>query len=87
MFYDPMICKLITHGPDRDSALDRMRAALDAYVIRGVGHNISFLRALCDHPRFCEGRLSTGFIKEVGQRVAVYVYGGWSDVEFGTNSD
>ena len=65
MFYDPMICKLITHAPTRDAALDRMRAALDAYVIRGVGHNIPFLRALCDHPRFCEGRLSTGFIKEV----------------------
>lgn len=56
--------QLITHGPDRASALDRMRAALDAYVIRGVGHNIPFLRDLCDHPRFAEGRLSTGFIKD-----------------------
>ena len=64
MFYDPMICKLITHGPTRDDALDRMRAALDAYVIRGVGHNISFLRDLCAHPRFAAGRLTTAFIKE-----------------------
>jgi propionyl-CoA carboxylase alpha chain len=40
MHYDPMICKLVTHGADRDSALDRLRAALDAYVIRGVGHNM-----------------------------------------------
>jgi propionyl-CoA carboxylase alpha chain len=64
MFYDPMICKLVTHGKTRDDALDRMRASLDAYVIRGVGHNVSFLRALCDHPRFCEGRLTTQFIRE-----------------------
>jgi propionyl-CoA carboxylase alpha chain len=64
MYYDPMICKLVTHGATRDAALDRMRAALDAYVIRGVGHNISFLRDLCDHPRFRAGRLTTGFIPE-----------------------
>ena len=61
----PLSPQLITHGGTRAAALDRMRAALDAYVIRGVGHNISFLRDLCDHPRFVEGRLSTGFIKEV----------------------
>jgi propionyl-CoA carboxylase alpha chain len=64
MFYDPMICKLVTHGADRDAALDRMRAALDAYVIRGVGHNVSFLRALVDHPRFRSGRITTQFIRE-----------------------
>jgi propionyl-CoA carboxylase alpha chain len=62
MFYDPMICKLITHGATRDSALDRMRACLDAYVVRGVGNNMSFLRALCDHPRYASGAIDTGFI-------------------------
>lgn len=41
-----------------------MRAALDAYVIRGVGHNIPFLRDLCAHPRFIAGNLTTAFIKE-----------------------
>ena len=56
--------QLITHGPDRASALDLQRAALDDYVIRGVGHNVAFLRSLVDHPRFCEGRLSTAFIPE-----------------------
>ena len=64
MHYDPMICKLVTHGPTRDDALDRMRAALDAYVIRGVGHNVPFLRALIDHERFRAGRLTTQFIRE-----------------------
>ena len=62
MFYDPMICKMITHGATRASALDRLRACLDAYVIRGVGHNISFLRELCEHPRFVSGAIDTSFI-------------------------
>lgn len=64
MFYDPMICKLVTHGATRDAALDKMRAALDAYVIAGVGHNIPFLRALTEHPRFISGAISTQFIGE-----------------------
>ncbi|MGD8828970.1 MAG: acetyl/propionyl/methylcrotonyl-CoA carboxylase subunit alpha [Pseudomonadales bacterium] len=64
MFYDPMIAKLITYGETRDQAIDRMGCALDAYYIRGVNHNISFLNALIAHPRFREGRLSTNFIAE-----------------------
>ena len=64
MFYDPMIAKLITRGADREQALANMSAALDAYYVRGVSHNISFLNALVAHPRFVEGRLSTSFIAE-----------------------
>jgi propionyl-CoA carboxylase alpha chain len=64
MYYDPMIAKLITSGRTRDEAIDRMSDALDAYHIRGVSHNISFLNALVSHPRFREGRLSTNFIAE-----------------------
>jgi len=64
MFYDPMIAKLITHGSDRAEAIQRMQAALDAYYIDGVRHNISFLNAVMSHPRFQEGRLSTNFIAE-----------------------
>jgi propionyl-CoA carboxylase alpha chain len=64
MFYDPMIAKLIAGGRTRDEAIGRMRGALDAYYIRGVSHNIPFLAALMAHPRFAEGRLSTGFIDE-----------------------
>lgn len=62
--YDPMISKLITYGATRNEALQYMREALDSYVIRGLTHNINFLRSLCDHPRFIEGRLSTAFIPE-----------------------
>jgi propionyl-CoA carboxylase alpha subunit len=64
MFYDPMIAKLITYGADRDEAIANMNDALDAYYIRGVSHNISFLNALIAHPRFLDGRLTTNFIAE-----------------------
>ncbi|MCP4126564.1 MAG: acetyl/propionyl/methylcrotonyl-CoA carboxylase subunit alpha, partial [Gammaproteobacteria bacterium] len=64
MFYDPMIAKLVTYGKNRKNAISRMQDALDAYYIRGVQHNISFLNALMVHPRFIEGRLTTNFIAE-----------------------
>jgi propionyl-CoA carboxylase alpha chain len=64
MFYDPMIAKLVTYGDDRSQAIANMNDALDAYYIRGVAHNISFLNALIAHPRFLEGRLTTNFIAE-----------------------
>ena len=64
VYYDPMISKLITYADTRDGALARMRQALDEYVIRGVTHNINFLRSLCDHPRFIRGDLTTAFIPE-----------------------
>ena len=64
MFYDSMIAKLIVHGDDRDDAIRRMRAALDAFVIRGVSSNIPFQAALLAHPRFVSGDFNTGFIAE-----------------------
>ena len=64
MFYDPMIAKLVTYSDNREAAIDKMADALDAYYIRGVNHNISFLNALILHPRFREGRLTTNFIAE-----------------------
>jgi len=64
IYYDPMIAKLITYGVDRDEAIAHMRHALDAYYIRGVSHNISFLAALMAHPRFQKGALTTNFIAE-----------------------
>ena len=64
IFYDPMISKLIVYGSDRNEAIIRMTDALDAYYIRGVQHNISFLNALIAHPRFKSGKLSTNFISD-----------------------
>ena len=64
MFYDPMIAKLCTWAPDRLTAIDAMSEALDRFVVDGIEHNIPFLSALMRHPRWREGRLSTGFIAE-----------------------
>ncbi len=64
MYYDPMIAKLVSYGDTRDAAIEHLTDALDAYYIRGVSHNISFLNALITHPRFREGRLTTNFIAE-----------------------
>ena len=64
MFYDPMIAKLITWGETRDEAADKQIAALDRFEIEGVGHNIDFISAIMQHPRFRSGELTTGFIAE-----------------------
>ncbi len=64
MFYDPMIAKLVTCGPTREAAIDAQSAALDAFYIDGIEHNIPFLSALMQHPRWRAGNLSTGFIAE-----------------------
>ncbi|MHA6317582.1 ATP-binding protein [Altererythrobacter sp. CAU 1778] len=64
MFYDPMIAKLITWAPTRGEAADLQVKALDAFRIEGLGHNIDFLSALMQHPRFRSGELTTGFIAE-----------------------
>jgi propionyl-CoA carboxylase alpha chain len=64
MFYDPMIAKLCTWAPSRLEAIDAMSEALDGFVVNGIEHNIPFLSALMQHPRWREGRLSTGFIAE-----------------------
>jgi len=64
MFYDPMIAKLITHAPDRASAIVGMSDALDAFHIDGIAHNIPFLAALMRHPRWIAGDLSTNFIAD-----------------------
>lgn len=64
IYYDPMIAKLITHAPTRAAAIAAQQRALDAFAIDGIRHNIPFLSALMAHPRWQEGRLSTGFIAE-----------------------
>ncbi|HEX9954260.1 MAG TPA: acetyl/propionyl/methylcrotonyl-CoA carboxylase subunit alpha [Allosphingosinicella sp.] len=64
MFYDPMIAKLITWAPTRIEAIDRQVDALDSFAIAGIGHNVDFLSALMQHPRFRSGEITTGFIAE-----------------------
>ena len=64
VFYDPMIAKLCTWGSDRKAAIAKMRTALDAYYIRGVSHNITFLSSVMGKKQFKDGLLSTNFIAE-----------------------
>ncbi|MGD9868012.1 MAG: acetyl-CoA carboxylase biotin carboxylase subunit [Hyphomicrobiales bacterium] len=64
IYYDPMIAKLCTHARDREAAIDHMAGALDEFYIDGIRHNIPFLSALMQHPRWRKGDLSTGFIAE-----------------------
>jgi propionyl-CoA carboxylase alpha chain len=64
VYFDPMIAKLVTHAGDRAAAIEAQSSALDAFYIEGIRHNIPFLSALMRHPRWREGRLSTGFIAE-----------------------
>ncbi|KRC40041.1 acetyl/propionyl-CoA carboxylase subuit alpha [Phenylobacterium sp. Root77] len=64
MFYDPMISKLSTWGPDRTSAIAAMGRALEDFHIEGLGQNIPFLAAVMDQERFVSGKLSTNYIKD-----------------------
>ncbi len=63
-YYDPMIAKLITHGPDRESALQRMADALAETHVAGLETNARFLHALATEPDFITGKVSTRFIEE-----------------------
>jgi acetyl-CoA/propionyl-CoA carboxylase biotin carboxyl carrier protein len=68
--YDPMLSKVIAHGPDRPTALRRLRAALAETVTLGVQTNAGFLRRLLAHPAVVAGELDTGLVeREVGELV------------------
>jgi len=60
--YDPMIAKIIAHGPDRATALARLSAALSRTEAVGVHTNIALLRAIVSHPGFIGEKFDTGFI-------------------------
>ena len=64
MYYDPMIAKLCTWGPDRASAIEAMRNALDGFEVEGIGHNLPFVSAVMDHEKFISGDMTTAFIEE-----------------------
>jgi acetyl-CoA carboxylase biotin carboxylase subunit len=60
--YDPLLSKLIVHGPDRAAAVARMRRALDEYFIGGIKTNLSLFRRILDDPDFQAARIDTGFL-------------------------
>jgi acetyl-CoA carboxylase biotin carboxylase subunit len=64
LHYDPMLAKLIVHGPDRAAAIERAAAALRDYAVLGVTTNISYLLDILAHAEFRAGRMHTGFLAE-----------------------
>ncbi len=77
--YDPMLAKVIAHGPDRPTALRRLRAALAGTTVLGLETNTGFLRRLLAHPDVVSGEMDTGLIDRelaalVPSEVPVEVY-------------
>jgi 3-methylcrotonyl-CoA carboxylase alpha subunit len=63
-FYDPMIAKLIVHGPDRPSALAKLERALRDYQVAGLANNIDFLVRIVQHPGFAKAQPTTAFFEQ-----------------------
>ncbi|MFN2327745.1 MAG: biotin carboxylase N-terminal domain-containing protein [Chromatocurvus sp.] len=64
-FYDPMLAKLVAHGPDRATALRRLRRALDNTVLFGITHNRDYLRRVLDSPAFVAGAATTSLLNDL----------------------
>ncbi|MAU02154.1 MAG: 3-methylcrotonyl-CoA carboxylase [Anaerolineaceae bacterium] len=62
--YDPMLAKIIVHGPDRQTAVQRLAHALETAVLLGFTHNLPYLQAIVQHPDFAAGQYSTPFLAD-----------------------
>jgi acetyl-CoA carboxylase, biotin carboxylase subunit len=62
-YYDSMIAKLITTAQTREEAINKMKRALDEFVIEGIKTTIPFHRQLMDHPDYLEGNYTTKFME------------------------
>jgi acetyl-CoA carboxylase biotin carboxylase subunit len=71
-FYDSLMAKIIAHGPDRPSALERLRCAIKGTQIDGVANNLSFHAAVLADPEFARGGVDTSYVTRLldGQRIA-----------------
>jgi 3-methylcrotonyl-CoA carboxylase alpha subunit len=70
-YYDPMLAKVVAHGPSREAALDRLTVALHATAIAGPRTNLAFLRALVALSAVRAGRIDTGLIERELTNLAV----------------
>ncbi|MBU8850778.1 acetyl-CoA carboxylase biotin carboxylase subunit [Priestia megaterium] len=62
-YYDSMVAKLIVHAPTREEAIERMKRALDEFVIEGVATTIPFHQKLLNHEKFVGGEFNTKFLE------------------------
>ena len=62
--YDSMIAKLITTAQTREEAINKMKRALDEFVIEGIHTTIPFHRKLMEHPSYLEGKYTTKFMED-----------------------
>lgn len=62
--YDPMVAKLVAWGRDRDEAIDRLRRALEEFVVKGIKTSVPFHLRVLAHEKFKEGHYDTGFIDQ-----------------------
>lgn len=81
IYYDPLISKLITWGRDRNEAIQRMRRALDEYIISGVQTVIPFHKQVMNHPDFIKGNISTHFIDEQREQLSSLNVNSENDLE------
>jgi acetyl-CoA carboxylase biotin carboxylase subunit len=65
-YYDSLLAKIVAHGPDRDTAADRLAAALDRLEVRGVPTTAGFARFALAHPDFRDGTVTTDWIAATG---------------------
>jgi 3-methylcrotonyl-CoA carboxylase alpha subunit len=62
-FYDPLLAKLIVHAENRETAIQRMQAALKEFIVHGVVTNIDFLQSVLAHPDFAYGDVTTRWVE------------------------
>jgi acetyl-CoA carboxylase biotin carboxylase subunit len=62
-YYDSLVAKLIAHGRDRTEAIQRMKRALDLFVVEGIHTSIPLHKRILNEPDFVSGNFDTNFIK------------------------
>jgi acetyl-CoA carboxylase biotin carboxylase subunit len=68
-FYDPLICKLVVWGEDREDARWRMIEALDHFIIHGIETNITYLPQMLQHPAYVDNKVSTKYCDDHSQDI------------------
>ena len=64
IYYDPMIAKLVTHGKDRNEAIQKMKKAINEFKIEGVATTLPFGTFVFEHEAFLSGKFDTHFVKK-----------------------